>query len=62
MATFRVKKSGISKSCPSGYAQEIKRKVEAFSMGAKETFNLAEKAIVQGVKQGYWVILRNVHF
>eukprot|EP00392_Amoebophrya_sp_AT5.2_P018142 g18611.t1 len=42
-------------------AAERKKKVVSMAMGSREGFDLADKMIANGAKQGQWVILKNVH-
>lgn len=35
--------------------------MQSIAMGSKEGFDMADKMIIQAAKQGFWVVLKNVH-
>jgi dynein heavy chain 1 len=42
-------------------SKELSNKLQSVAIGSSEGFDLARKAIKEGVKQGHWVMLKNVH-
>ena len=42
-------------------ANAQKRKMQSIAMGSEEGFAQADKLIIQAAKQGFWVVLKNVH-
>lgn len=42
-------------------SKELSNKLQSVAIGSVEGFELAERAIKEGVKQGQWVMLKNVH-
>ena len=69
IASCKAKESILLSSAPGfdpsfkveSTSKELNNKLLAVAIGSSEGFELAERAIKEGVKQGHWVMLKNVH-